>query len=84
MRPDAASTLVTSGIYRVTRNPMYLGILFALLGWGLFLSNLGSLLFCGVFVLYMSRFQIQPEERALEVKFGVAFIMYKSRVRRWL
>ncbi|MEH6471532.1 MAG: isoprenylcysteine carboxylmethyltransferase family protein [Halopseudomonas sp.] len=82
--PDTASSLVTSGVDRRTRNPMYLGFLLCLLGWGLFLANLLSLMLVGLFVVYMNRFQIEPEERALGSLFGVRFIEYKSRVRRWL
>lgn len=82
--PDASSSLVTSGIYKRTRNPMYVGCVFLLIAWGLFLSNFYSLAFSAGFVLYMNRFQIQPEERALESLFGAEFLAYKNRVRRWL
>jgi protein-S-isoprenylcysteine O-methyltransferase Ste14 len=84
MTPDETSSLVTSGIYKHTRNPMYLGCLFILIGWGLFLSNLYSLALSVGFVPYMNRFQILPEERALESIFGAEFLAYKERVRRWL
>ena len=84
LRPDAASSLVAGGIYRLTRNPMYLGFAFALLGWGIFLSNPLALAMLFVFVGYMNRFQIVPEERALESLFGDAFKAYRSKVRRWL
>ena len=82
--PAASSVLVTSGIYKSSRNPMYLGFLFFLIGWGLFLSNLYSLALCAGFVLYMNRFQIQPEEKTLETAFGAEFLAYKEQVRRWL
>ena len=84
LKPDSASSLVDSGIYRLTRNPMYLGFALALLGWGIFLSNPLSLAMLFVFVGYMNRFQIVPEERALESLFGDAFKAYRSKVRRWL
>jgi protein-S-isoprenylcysteine O-methyltransferase Ste14 len=84
MQPEAASALVTTGIYKVTRNPMYLGILLILIGWGLFLSNLFSCLVTILFILYMNRYQIKPEEKTLELLFGESFIDYKSQVRRWL
>jgi protein-S-isoprenylcysteine O-methyltransferase Ste14 len=83
-RPHASSELVVSGIYQRTRNPMYLGLLLALAGWGLYLANLYSLLLAFTFVPYMNRFQIRPEERALEQAYGEAFVDYCSRVRRWL
>jgi len=83
-RPGAASTLVTSGVYRLTRNPMYLGILLMLIAWGLFLGNAVSLLFAFAFALYIHRFQIRPEERFLQDKFGADFAAYKAKVRAWI
>ncbi|MBT77005.1 MAG: isoprenylcysteine carboxylmethyltransferase family protein [Gammaproteobacteria bacterium] len=84
MTPNESSSLVTDGIYRRTRNPMYLGFLLVLIGWGLFLSNIFSLAVCAGFVLYMNSWQIKPEESALEIIFGDDYLAYKSRVRRWL
>jgi protein-S-isoprenylcysteine O-methyltransferase Ste14 len=84
MSPESASTLVIFGIYRRTRNPMYLGMLLILLALAVFLSNALAALLVPVFVLYMTRFQILPEERALEARFGAAFVAYKRQVRRWL
>lgn len=84
LKPEAASSLVAGGIYRLTRNPMYLGFALALFGWGSFLSNPASLAVLFVFVGYMNRFQIVPEERALESLFGEEFAAYRSKVRRWL
>lgn len=82
--PHSASSLVTTGIYTYTRNPMYLGFLFFLLGWGLFLANVISLLLVAGFVAYMGRFQIEPEERALVRRFEADFLAYRAQVRRWL
>ena len=82
--PEACSSLVISGVYKVTRNPMYLGLWLFLLAWGLFLSNLYSLVLSAGFVLYMNRLQIQPEEKALEACFGAEYLAYKNQVRRWL
>lgn len=83
-RPEASSVLVTGGVYRYTRNPMYVGFLFMLVGWGLYLSNAYALVFTALFIGYMNQFQIQPEEKALESIFGAEFLAYKHRVRRWL
>lgn len=83
-KPDTSSTVVATGIYRVSRNPMYLGVLFVLAGWALFLSHALPFLFLPAFVAYMNRFQIAPEERALHAKFGVEYESYKINVRRWL
>jgi len=84
LRPANASSLVTSGIYRFTRNPMYLGLLLLLAGWSVYLSSV--FVFTGpvLLVLYLGRFQIAPEERVLTAKFGEAYLDYTSRVRRWL
>jgi protein-S-isoprenylcysteine O-methyltransferase Ste14 len=80
-KPDKVSSLVCSGIYRYTRNPMYTGLLFVFFAWGCFLDNLFSLLFVLVFLLYMTQFQIKPEERVLESIFGVDYNNYKEQVR---
>lgn len=84
LRPESAAALVTSGIYRVTRNPMYLGMTIVLLGWGLFLMNLVSLGLVSFFVFYINFFQIPPEERLLAARFGDAYRTYTKKVRRWL
>ena len=83
MKPATSSALVVSGIYKITRNPMYLGFLLLVIAWALFLSNMLALAFIPAFVIYMNRFQIRPEERALTKLFGQDFIDYKARVRRW-
>jgi protein-S-isoprenylcysteine O-methyltransferase Ste14 len=83
-KPETTSSLVCSGIYRVTRNPMYVGLLFVLVAWAVFLSCAWALLGPLVFVLYTNRFQIAPEERVLSDIFGTDYTAYKSRVRRWL
>jgi protein-S-isoprenylcysteine O-methyltransferase Ste14 len=75
---------VRSGVYSFTRNPMYLGFLLVLVGWATFLSNALAFLILPAFILYMNRFQIEPEERALASLFAEEFVAYKSRVRRWL
>ena len=84
MKPERASSLVTGGVYRVTRNPMYVGLLFVLSGWAAFLAAPLSIVGPVAFVFYISRFQIAPEERVLTPLFGKAYGNYKTRVRRWL
>lgn len=84
MKPESTSALVRSGVYRLTRNPMYLGMLFVLIAWAVFLFSAWALLGPAVFVLYMDRFQIGPEERVLSAMFGAEYLAYMSRVRRWL
>ena len=83
-KPETTSALVSSGIYRATRNPMYAGLVFVLVAWAVFLSCAWALLGPLVFVLYINRFQIAPEERVLAAMFGSDYAAYKSRVRRWL
>lgn len=82
--PDQSSNLVVSGIYRYSRNPMYLGFLLALCGWCVFLGSMVSVLFLPVFILYMNCFQIVPEERFMQEKFGASYRQYRSQVRRWI
>jgi len=84
LKPENSSALVTSGIYRFTRNPMYAGLALVLLAWAAFLCSFWALIGPAVFVLYIGRLQIAPEERALFAKFGAAYTEYAARVRRWL
>ena len=82
--PRGASALVEGGVYRFTRNPMYVGDLLLLLAWAVVLSNALALLLVPIFVLYMDRFQIGAEERALAELFGERYAEYRGRVRRWV
>lgn len=84
MSPDTASSLVTAGVYRRTRNPMYLGLLLLLAGWSVWLASLYALPMLLMFVVYMNRFQIEPEERYMAQAFGDSYRDYKHQVRRWL
>jgi protein-S-isoprenylcysteine O-methyltransferase Ste14 len=85
LHPEQAAAMVTGGIYRCSRNPMYLGMLCLLAAWAAWLGQLAPLMVgLPAFVLYMNQFQIRPEERALEQRFGPAFGEYAARVRRWL
>jgi protein-S-isoprenylcysteine O-methyltransferase Ste14 len=79
-----STTLVTSGIYRVTRNPMYLGMVVLLLGVAVLLAAPVTLLACVAFVLFINRFQIVPEERVLRERFGESYSKYAEKVRRWI
>ena len=82
--PDKTTGLVVRGIYCYTRNPMYLGFFLSLLSWGIFLENIYSISFSFLFIIYMNRFQIKPEERILLQKFGTEYQNYKNSVRRWI
>jgi protein-S-isoprenylcysteine O-methyltransferase Ste14 len=81
---EEASALVTTGIYRTTRNPMYLGLLMLLLAFAAYLAAPLALLGPLAFALFITRFQIIPEERVLSAKFGDAYRAYQAQVRRWL
>lgn len=81
---DKASRLVSSGVYRFTRNPMYLGLLLMLAAWALWLGHGLPWLGLPLFVAGMNRFQIRHEERVLAQKFGEDYLSYCRKVRRWV
>jgi protein-S-isoprenylcysteine O-methyltransferase Ste14 len=80
----AASSIVTGGVYRYTRNPMYVGFALMLVGWAVHVAVPLVLVGPVVFILFITRFQIIPEERVLTSKFGEEYRKYRERVRRWL
>jgi protein-S-isoprenylcysteine O-methyltransferase Ste14 len=84
LQPESASALVTDGIYRVTRNPMYLGLALLLAAWMVWLGRAANLLLFIGFLVAMTELQIKPEERALNELFGDRYREYRRRVRRWL
>ena len=84
LKPEAATTLVVAGVYRFTRNPMYVAFALLLLAWAAWLAAPAALLGPVTFVAFITRFQIVPEERALRARFGDAFDAYCQRVPRWL
>lgn len=84
MKPEEASSLVTIGVYHVSRNPMYMGMLLLLIGWSVRLGNPSNILFLVLFVWFMTNFQIKPEEEALSENFGTSYLDYCKKVRRWI
>lgn len=84
IKVENASSVVDSGIFGYSRNPMYLGLFLLLFGFAYWQQNLLAIVFSFGFVWYMNRFQILPEERALESLFGAEYLDYKQRVRRWI
>lgn len=84
LKPANASNLVTSGIFKLSRNPIYLGDLLVLATLALWLGNLVNIALLVLFVWYIERFQILPEERALAALFGAQYAAYCAKVRRWL
>ena len=84
LKPERTSALMTGGVYRITRNPMYVGMAFLLSAWAVQLGAFAPCLGPVLFVLYITRFQIMPEERVLARKFGQAYADYRVQTRRWL
>lgn len=84
LHPRKSDSMVTGGIYRLSRNPMYLGMAAALLGVAAWHASLPGVALVAVFCAYITRFQIVPEERALLVRFGETFTRYRAQVRRWI
>jgi len=84
LKPETATRLVDSGIYKFSRNPMYLGVLLVLSSLAIWLGCVLNIAILFLFVWYITMFQIIPEERALEKVFPETFNLYKSRVRRWI
>ena len=81
LAPNRSTAVVSTGVYRITRNPMYLGMALILLGLALYLASPWALLGPLVFAAFITRFQIQPEERALTARFGAAYTAYCTQVR---
>lgn len=82
--PNEAEKLVTTGLFRFSRNPMYLALTLLLLAYATYLQNVLSFVLVALFPFYITRFQIQPEERILAEKFGAAYENYRMSVRRWI
>ncbi len=82
--PGRSSRLIVDGLNRISRNPMYVGQALLLSAWGLWLSHPLALLLWPLYPVFITRFQIVPEERALAARFGAGYAAYRARVRRWL
>ncbi len=82
--PGKATQLVVGGVFRLSRNPMYLGILVVLTGWAIWIGSFYNLAPLALFVYYITEFQIRPEEEVLRPLFGEAYADYCSKVRRWI
>ena len=84
LNPSKSTKLVIKGIYKYSRNPMYLGLSFLLLGVSIILNPIGGFVFIPLFILYLNLFQIIPEENAMSDLFEQEFLEYKKTVRRWI
>ena len=84
LKPKQASSLVTSGIFRFSRNPMYLGMLIILLSISFKFNLLGGIIISLLFFIFITKFQIYPEEEAMNELFGDKFTQYSNTTRRWI
>ena len=84
LRPARASNLVTSGVFCVSRNPIYLGDVLILAAWVLWLGAPLNFVLLGLFIGWIDKVQIRAEERALQQLFDHSYATYCARVRRWL
>ena len=84
LNPSQATHFVSKGVYQLSRNPMYVGLACCLIAWAIWLTYLLAWIGIPLFIAYMTRFQIIPEERALKLKFGKEYENYCLKVRRWL
>ena len=84
LKPKQASSLVTSGIFRFSRNPMYLGMLIKLLSISFKFNLLGGIIISLLFFIFITKFQIYPEEEAMNELFGDKFTQYSNTTRRWI
>ncbi|MBS8262154.1 isoprenylcysteine carboxylmethyltransferase family protein [Roseibium polysiphoniae] len=84
LSPNKAKVFINQGLYRYSRNPMYLGMSLLLLAWIMFLGAILGLIFLAGFMFVLTELQIKPEEEALEAKFGEAYRTYRKKVRRWI
>ena len=83
-RPHKTSNLVINGIYKITRNPMYLGMLFLIMAYAIYNNNVMGCIIIPIFIFYINKFQIEPEEIEMRKKFGESFENYCKKVNRWL
>tara|TARA_B100001027_G_scaffold153176_1_gene107547 strand:- start:176 stop:631 length:456 start_codon:yes stop_codon:yes gene_type:complete len=83
-RPHKTSNLVISGIYKITRNPMYLGMLFLIMAYTIYTNNVVGSITIPIFIFYINKFQIEPEEIEMRKKFGESFENYCKKVNRWI
>lgn len=82
--PEKTSTVVDSGIYAYSRNPMYLALVLALFALAFYLQNVICFAVIPLFIWYITRYQIKPEEVILDKIFHTNYQVYKKKVRRWL
>jgi protein-S-isoprenylcysteine O-methyltransferase Ste14 len=82
--PSKATQLVTDGVFRFSRNPMYLGLVLLLIGWAVWIDSASPWIIPPLFMIVITRVQIMPEEQALERLFGAQYVAYRRSVARWI
>ena len=82
--PSDTKSIVSYGIFKVSRNPMYLGFLISLIGLAVYLLNIIAFVSIFVFKIFMDELHIKPEEKVLQKKFGKAYSDYLDKVPRWI
>ena len=83
-KPHKTSTLVITGTYKITRNPMYLGMLLIIISFALYNASIISIILIPLFIFYINKFQIEPEEFEMRKKFGKEYEDYCKKVDRWI
>lgn len=84
IKPEKASVLVNKGIFSYSRNPMYLGMLLIIIGFSIIHNLLAIIVIMPIWIIYMTYFQIIPEEEAMEILFEEDFVNYCKKTRRWI
>ena len=84
LRPEKASALVISNVFKYSRNPMYLGMLFILVSLSIRYNIIGGIITIPIFIFFITKFQIKPEEVQMEKLFGEKYVLYKKRTRMWI
>ena len=84
IKPENASVLVSKGIFSYSRNPMYLGMLLIIIGFSIIHNFLAIIVIMPIWIIYMTYFQIIPEEEAMEIVFKEDFLNYCKKTRRWI
>ena len=84
LMPEESTTLLTTGVFKFSRNPIYLSLLNLLIAFSIYLGSFIGLIITPLFVVYINLFQIKPEEKAMFKLYGKEFENYCSNVRRWI
>jgi len=84
LHPEKTSALVISNVFKYSRNPMYLGMLFILISLAIRYNIIGGIIAISIFIFFITKFQIKPEEVQMKKLFGEKYAQYKKRTRMWI